>query len=73
MNAETEIGLNWFVLRVASGHEDRVRRQLEARVKAKALEEMCLLRKGMRLSVQPVTKKEWTTVLKLGGVTEKKK
>ncbi len=39
MNAEAETGLNWFVLRVASGHEDRVRRQLEARVKAKALEE----------------------------------
>ena len=31
--------LNWFVLRVASGHEDRVRRQLEARVKAKGFEE----------------------------------
>ena len=31
--------LQWYVLRVASGHEDRVRRQLEARVKAKALEE----------------------------------
>ena len=31
--------LNWYVLRVASGHEDRVRRQLEARVKAKGFEE----------------------------------
>lgn len=29
----------WFVLRVASGQEDRVRRGLEARVKAKGLEE----------------------------------
>jgi len=29
----------WYVLRVASGQEDRVRRSLEARVKAKALEE----------------------------------
>lgn len=29
----------WFVLRVASGQEDRVRRGLEARVKAGALEE----------------------------------
>ncbi|MEM8885077.1 MAG: transcription termination/antitermination protein NusG [Planctomycetota bacterium] len=33
------MALEWFVLRVASGHEDRVRRQLEARVKAKAFEE----------------------------------
>ena len=31
--------MQWFVLRVASGQEDRVRRGLEARVKAKALEE----------------------------------
>jgi len=29
----------WFVLRVASGQEDRVRRGLEARVKAKGFEE----------------------------------
>jgi transcriptional antiterminator NusG len=29
----------WYVLRVASGQEDRVRRGLEARVKAKGLEE----------------------------------
>ena len=29
----------WFVLRVASGQEDRVRRGLEARVKAKGIEE----------------------------------
>jgi len=39
MTAPAETELNWFVLRVASGHEDRVRRQLEARVKAKGLEE----------------------------------
>jgi transcriptional antiterminator NusG len=31
--------LQWYVLRVASGQEDRVRRGLEARVKAKGLEE----------------------------------
>ena len=33
------MALQWFVLRVASGQEDRVRRGLETRVKAKALEE----------------------------------
>jgi predicted RNA-binding protein with PUA-like domain len=32
-----------------------------------ALAEMVLLRKGSRLSVQPVTAAEWKTVLKLGG------
>jgi len=31
--------MQWFVLRVASGQEDRVRRGLEARVKAKGIEE----------------------------------
>ena len=31
--------LQWYVLRVASGQEDRVRRSLEARVKAQGMEE----------------------------------
>ena len=31
--------MQWYVLRVASGQEDRVRRGLEARVKAKGMEE----------------------------------
>jgi transcription termination/antitermination protein NusG len=35
----TTTGKQWFVLRVASGQEDRVRRGLEARVKAKGIEE----------------------------------
>jgi predicted RNA-binding protein with PUA-like domain len=30
-----------------------------------ALEDMVLLKKGMRLSIQPVTKLEWDTILKL--------
>jgi len=33
------MAMQWYVLRVASGQEDRVRRGLEARVKAKGLEE----------------------------------
>lgn len=32
-----------------------------------ALEEMKLLKRGMRLSVQPVTEREWNTILKLGA------
>lgn len=31
------------------------------------LEDMMLLRKGSRLSVQPVTESEWKVILKLGG------
>lgn len=36
-----------------------------------ALAEMKLLQKGSRLSILPVTKKEWQAVLKLAGVAEK--
>jgi predicted RNA-binding protein with PUA-like domain len=32
------------------------------------LEEMALLRRGSRLSIQPVAAREWKTVLRLGGV-----
>ena len=34
----------------------------------RGLEAMVLLRRGSRLSVQPVTEKEWKIVLRLGGV-----
>ena len=34
----------------------------------RGLEDMVLLRRGSRLSVQPVTEKEWKTVLRLGGL-----
>jgi len=34
----------------------------------KGLEKMVLLQKGSRLSVQPVTAKEWETVCKLAGI-----
>ncbi|MEQ8765541.1 MAG: EVE domain-containing protein [Planctomycetota bacterium] len=37
----------------------------------KGLEEMLLLRRGQRLSVQPVTAKEWTTILKKAGAKKK--
>ncbi|MBL8752965.1 MAG: EVE domain-containing protein [Planctomycetes bacterium] len=35
-----------------------------------ALLDMVLLARGSRLSVQPVTKPEWTTILRLGGQKE---
>ena len=34
----------------------------------RGLEDMVLLRRGSRLSVQPVTEKEWKIVLRLGGL-----
>jgi len=36
------------------------------------LEGMKLLQRGMRLSVQPVTRKEWDIVLRLGGLDPRK-
>lgn len=35
-----------------------------------ALADMMLLRRGARLSVQPVTERQWRTILALGGVAE---
>jgi predicted RNA-binding protein with PUA-like domain len=37
--------------------------------KTSKLEGMALLKKGQRLSVQPVTAREWETVLKMAGFT----
>lgn len=37
-----------------------------------ALRDMMLLRRGARLSVQPVTAAEWRTILKLAGVKEER-
>lgn len=42
----------------------------ERLLQEKALADMMLLRRGARLSVQPVTAAEWRIVLRLGGVTE---
>lgn len=42
--------------------------QLDALRKAPGLESMVLLRKGSRLSVQPVTAAEWKIVTRLAGV-----
>lgn len=38
----------------------------------RGLEEMVLLRRGSRLSVQPVTAAEWRIILRLGGLTPRK-
>jgi len=35
---------------------------------ARGLEKMVLLRRGSRLSVQPVTATEWKIILQLGGL-----
>lgn len=35
-----------------------------------ALKDMLVIQRGQRLSIQPVSEKEWKAVLKMGGITE---
>ena len=60
----------WFMVDigfVAKFDEPLTRERLKDEPK---LEEMVLLQRGSRLSVQPVTKSEWQTVLRLAGAKE---
>ena len=60
----------WFMVDiepVAPMHSALTRPQLAA---VPALADMMLLRRGARLSVQPVTAPQWRAVLRLGGVEE---
>jgi predicted RNA-binding protein with PUA-like domain len=60
----------WYMVDIAPVgpmREPLTREQLKAQ---KALAEMLLLQRGSRLSVQPVTKKEWDAILVLGGQRE---
>jgi predicted RNA-binding protein with PUA-like domain len=55
----------WFMVDIKAEKElDRIV-TLEEMRKVPALADMKLLKRGMRLSVQPVTEREWKTVLEL--------
>lgn len=56
----------WFAVDVAAERALAAPVTLEAMRRAKGLSGMALLRKGSRLSVQPVTAAEWKIVVKLG-------
>lgn len=55
----------WFMVDVKLVKKFKEKIALDDLRKIKALEEMVLLRKGSRLSVQPVTKKEFERILKI--------
>ncbi len=56
----------WWLVDIAFRRKfDRVIALDELRAHADGLGDMVLLRKGSRLSVQPVTAKQWQTILKL--------
>lgn len=57
----------WYLVDVRA--ERRFAREvtLEEIKRTKELEGMLLVKKGMRLSIQPVTPEEWDIIVKLGG------
>jgi len=58
----------WYMVDIKYGKPLKVAVELPTMREAPGLEEMVLLRKGSRLSVQPVTASEWETILHLGGL-----
>ena len=59
----------WYAVDLAADRAFARPVTLEAMKSISGLEDMFLLRKGMRLSVQPVTPEEWTILTKLGAKT----
>jgi predicted RNA-binding protein with PUA-like domain len=61
----------WFMVDIEFVKKLDEPQTLEALREVPELEGMALLKKGQRLSVQPVTEDEWKTVCKLAGVSSK--
>ncbi|MCP4081107.1 MAG: EVE domain-containing protein [Pirellulaceae bacterium] len=57
----------WFMVDIKLVKKFKTFQSLDDLKQVKALEGMVLLQKGSRLSVQPVTKKQYETVVKLGS------
>ncbi len=58
----------WFCVEVAFKEKFQEFVPLDHLKGRKGLEEMLVTKKGQRLSIQPVTKKEFDTVCKMGGL-----
>lgn len=56
----------WYAVDIRLDRRLRVPVELPAMRGAAGLEAMVLLRKGSRLSIQPVTREEWSIILRLG-------
>ena len=63
----------WFMVDIRAERELERAVTLEEMREVPALREMKLLKRGMRLSVQPVTENEWKTILALGSSGPSKK
>ena len=62
----------WYMVDVRAGERLRHFLDLPGLRHVRELEHMELLRKGSRLSVQPVRQEEWAAVLRLGGLSRGK-
>lgn len=58
----------WFCVEVAFNKKFKTFVALEELKTKKGLEDMMVTKKGQRLSIQPVTKKEFDIVCKMGGL-----
>lgn len=58
----------WFCVEVGFKAKFKNFVPLDELRETKALKDMLVLKKGMRLSIQPVTEKEFDTVKKMGGL-----
>ena len=61
----------WYMVEIEFVRKLPEPQSLEKLRGVKGLEGMALLKKGQRLSVQPVTDEEWTTICALAGVPSK--
>ena len=57
----------WFMVDVKFKQKFKEIISLESLRQVNALSDMVLLRKGSRLSIQPVSKKEWNAILKMSS------
>ena len=60
----------WFVVDVGYVAQMKVTVTRDMMKENEKLEDMMLLQRGSRLSVQPVAKEEWREILKMGGQKE---
>lgn len=57
----------WYAVDVQADRTFKNEVSLKALKEIPELKDMVLLKKGMRLSIQPVSSEEWKVILKLGG------
>jgi predicted RNA-binding protein with PUA-like domain len=58
----------WYMVDIKAGQRFARPVTMEESRAVPALKDMLLLKRGMRLSIQPVTPEEWATVCKMGGI-----